>query len=211
MSRKRDLIQWCGLFGIVSFLSYISAVLFSPLAYPGYNWMAQAVSDLSADTSPARVLWNQLSALSGVGSVVCIMMVCVFIQGKLTKSIRLGIYLFAAMLWVSTVGYTLFPLSESGFGGRSFQDFMHIGMTVLVVSLSIASLLLILIGGFHSKQYRTLAVWATLALLLMLAGAIGVNVVPARYFGIPERFSVLAAMGFNAVLGVYLFLGFFEN
>ena len=47
MSRKRDLIQWCGLFGIVSFLSYVSAVLFSPLAYPGYNWMAQAVSDLS--------------------------------------------------------------------------------------------------------------------------------------------------------------------
>jgi FlaA1/EpsC-like NDP-sugar epimerase len=123
----------------------------------------------------------------------------------------LGIYLFAAMLWASAVGYTLFPLSESGFGGRSFQDFMHIGMTVLVVSLSIASLLLILIGGFHSKQYRSLAVWATLALLLMLAGAIGVNVVPTRYFGIPERFSVLAAMGFNAVLGVYLFLGFFEN
>ncbi|MEE1019368.1 MAG: hypothetical protein UH824_07800 [Acutalibacteraceae bacterium] len=29
---------------------------------------------------------------------------------------------------------------------------------------------------------------------------------PKEFFGIPERFSVFAATGFNAVLGVYLFL-----
>lgn len=45
---KKNFINYCGLLGIVAFLSYIVAVLFSPLAYPGYNWMAQAVSDLSA-------------------------------------------------------------------------------------------------------------------------------------------------------------------
>ena len=31
---------------------------------------------------------------------------------------------------------------------------------------------------------------------------------PHEYFGITERFSVFAATGFNAVLGVFLFLGF---
>lgn len=45
---KRDFINYCGLLGIVAFLSYTAAVVFSPLAYSGYNWMAQAVSDLSA-------------------------------------------------------------------------------------------------------------------------------------------------------------------
>ena len=44
---KRNFINYCGLLGIVTFLSYTAAVVFSPLAYPGYNWMAQAVSDLS--------------------------------------------------------------------------------------------------------------------------------------------------------------------
>ena len=42
---KRTLTQKLGLLGVVSFLSYTAAVVFAPLAYPGYNWMAQAVSD----------------------------------------------------------------------------------------------------------------------------------------------------------------------
>ena len=207
MDKKRNLIQWLGLFGIVSFLSYIAALVFSPLAYPGYNWMAQAVSDLSADNSPSRILWNQLSYLSGVGSVVCVMLVCVYIQGRLSKSIRVGIYLFAVMMWLSAVGYTMFPLTDSGFAG-TFQDVMHVVVTVLVVVLSITSLLTITIGSFRSNHYRSLGIWAAAALLLMVTGAIGINVVPIQYFGIPERFSVIAAMGFNAFLGVYLFRGF---
>ena len=60
---KRSLTQKLGLLGVVSFLSYTAAVVFAPLTYPGYNWMAQAVSDLSAANAPSLALWNQLSAL----------------------------------------------------------------------------------------------------------------------------------------------------
>lgn len=67
----KSLIQKLGLLGIVSFLSYTAAVVFAPLAYPGYNWMAQAVSDLSAANAPSLVLWNQPSALYNVCEVVC--------------------------------------------------------------------------------------------------------------------------------------------
>ncbi len=67
----KSLIQKLGLLGVVSFLSYTAAVVFAPLAYPGYNWMAQAVSDLSAANAPSLVLWNQLSALYNVCEVVC--------------------------------------------------------------------------------------------------------------------------------------------
>ena len=59
-----------GLLGVVSLLSYAAAVFFSPLAYPGYNAMAQAVSDLSAVNAPSQMLWNQLSALYNVCGVV---------------------------------------------------------------------------------------------------------------------------------------------
>jgi len=34
------------------------------------------------------------------------------------------------------------------------------------------------------------------------------GVVPKDYFGVVERFSVFAAVGFNAVLGIYLIHGF---
>lgn len=205
---KKTLIHWLGLLGVISLLSYTAAVVFSPLAYPGYDWMAQAVSDLMAENSPSKMLWNQLSSLYGVCGMVCIMMVCVFIQGKLNKSLRLGIYLFAVMYWVSSIGYGMFPLSDSGYAG-TFQDIMHTYVvTVLVVLLSIISLIFIMVGGFRDKQFQSLAIWATVTLLLMFVGAIGVGVVPKEYFGIAERFSLFAATGFNAVLGIYLFRGF---
>lgn len=205
------MIKKLGLLGVVSLLSYTAAVVFAPLAYPDYNWLAQAVSDLSASNAPSRTLWNQLSSLYGVCGMISIMMVCVFIRGKLNKTLRIGIYLFAIMNWVSSVGYATFPLSDSGNAG-AFQDIMHVYVvTVLVVLLSIASLVVITLGGYRDKKYRSLAIWATAALALMLMGAIGTNVVPKEFFGIPERFSVFAATGFNAVLGIYLFFGFGEK
>lgn len=205
---KRTLINRLGLLGVVALLSYTAAVIFAPLAYPGYNWMAQAVSDLSASSAPSKILWQQLSSLYNVCGIVSVTMVCVFIQDKLTKTLRTGIYLFAIMNWISNVGYAMFPLSDSGNAG-AFQDMMHIYVvTVLVVLLSIVSLIVIMIGGYRDRKYRSLAVWATIALLLMFAGAIGTNIVPREYFGIPERFSVFAATGFNAVLGIYLYWGF---
>ena len=53
---KKALVQRLGLLGVVSFLSYTAAVVFAPLAYPGYRWMAQAVSDLSAANAPSLAL-----------------------------------------------------------------------------------------------------------------------------------------------------------
>ena len=201
---KKTLLQRLGLLGIVSFLSYTAAVVFAPLAYPGYNWMAQAVSDLSAANAPSLALWNQLSALYNVCEVVCVTVVCIGIQGRKTKLLRSGIYLFAVMEWISAVGYRMFPLSSSGYAG-AFQDVMHMAVTALVVLLSIVSLVIIIVAGAKSKSCRSYGVCAAVALAMMLVGAMGMKIVPAAYFGVVERFSVFAAMGFNAALGIHLF------
>lgn len=202
---KKSLLNYCGLLGIVAFLSYTAAVVFSPMAYPGYDWMAQAVSDLSAANAPSLSLWNQLSSLYDVCTLICAMMVCVGIQGKKSKLLRGGIYIFTAMEWVSAVGYSLFPLSDSGYAG-TFQDRMHIVSTVLVVVLSIVSLVIIIIAGIKDKSCRSYGICAGIALGIMLVGALGMNMVPKAYFGVVERFSVFAATGFNAVLGIHLYL-----
>lgn len=174
--RKKNFMNYCGLLGIVALLSYTAAVVFSPLAYPGYNWMAQAVSDLSASNAPSLGLWNQLSRLYNICTLICAMMVCAGIQGKGSRLLRTGIYLFTAMEWISAVGFSMFPLSDSGYAG-TFQDKMHILSTILVVLLSIVSLVILIIAGAKRKEY----------------------------FGVVERFSVFAAVGYNAVLGIELF------
>ena len=201
---KKTLLQRLGLLGVVSFLSYTAAVVFAPLAYPGYNWMAQAVSDLSAAIAPSLALWNQLSALYNVCEVVCVTLVCIGIQRRKTKLLRSGIYLFAVMEWISAVGYRMFPLSNSGYAG-AFQDVMHMAVTALVVLLSIVSLVIIIVAGAKSKSCRSYGVCAAVALAMMLVGAVGIKLVPAAYFGVVERFSVFAATGFNAALGIHLF------
>ena len=201
---KKTLLQRLGLLGVVSFLSYTAAVVFAPLAYPGYNWMAQAVSDLSAANAPSLALWNQLSALYNVCEVVCVTVVCIGIQGRKTKLFRSGIYLFAVIEWISAVGYRMFPLSSSGYAG-AFQDVMHMAVTALVVLLSIVSLVIIIVAGAKSKSCRSYGVCAAVALVMMLVGAMGMKIVPAAYFGVVERFSVFAATGFNAALGIHLF------
>ena len=201
---KKTLVQKLGLLGIVSFLSYTAAVAFSPLAYPGYNWLAQAVSDLSAANAPSLALWNRLSALYNVCEVLCVTVVCIGIQGRKTKLLRIGIYIFAAMEWVSAVGFRMFPLSDSGYAG-AFQDRMHILATALVVVLSIVSLTVIIFAGIKSRECRSIGICAGVALGMMLVGALGMKMVPAAYFGVVERFSVFAATGFNAALGIHLF------
>lgn len=197
-------MNYCGLLGIVALLSYTVAVVFSPLDYPGYNWMAQAVSDLSASNAPSLGLWNQLSSLYNICTLICTMMVCAGIQGKGSRLLRSRIYLFTAMEWISAVGFSMFPLSDSGYAG-TFQDKMHILSTILVVLLSIVSLVMLIVAGAKRKEYRSFGVFAGIALGMMLVGALGMNIVPKEYFGVVERFSVFAAVGYNAVLGIELF------
>ena len=201
---KKTLIQKLGLLGVLSFLSYATAVIFSPLAYPGYNWMAQAVSDLSAANAPSLSLWNQLSAVYNVCEVVCVTVVCIGICDEKNKLLRTGVYLFAVMEWLSAIGYRMFPLSDSGYAG-AFQDVMHMIVTAAVVLLSIISLVTIIVAGAKNKEYRSYGICAAVALSMMLIGALGMKIVPAEYFGIIERFSVFAATGFNAALGIHLY------
>lgn len=202
--KKKNFLNYCGLLGIVALLSYTVAVVFSPLDYPGYNWMAQAVSDLSAANAPSLRLWNQLSSLYNISILICAMMVCAGIQGKGSRLLRSGIYLFTAMEWISAAGFSMFPLSDSGYAG-TFQDKMHILSTILVVLLSIVSLVILIIAGVKRKEYRSFGVFAGIALGMMLVGALGMNIVQEEYFGVVERFSVFAAVGYNAVLGIELF------
>ena len=142
-----------------------------------------------------------------VSDVVCLSILCIYVENRLNRLSRLGIYLFTLMQWISTIGYTMFPLTAAG-NPDSLQDTIHIFViTPIVILLSIVSLVLIFIGGLRPNGMRSLGTWALAALILMFVGAIGVGIVPAEFFGIPERFSVFAATIFTAVLGFYMYLG----
>ena len=103
------------------------------------------------------------------------------------------------MEWISALGFNMFPLTESGYAG-TFQDIMHLIITGIVVLLSIVSLIIII-----SSRTPHLSFMAFISLIMMLIGALGMNIVSENYFGIVERFSVFGPVIYNAVLGLFLY------
>ncbi|MCI6733076.1 MAG: DUF998 domain-containing protein [Lachnospiraceae bacterium] len=196
-----------GIFGVISLLSYTAMVLFSPLAYPGYDWMSMAVSDLCAKGAPSEELAGRLNALFGPCGLVSIMAVCISVVACQSKLLKAGVYFFTAMEWVCNVGYNLFPW-VSNLPASNPQNVMHLVVTVLVVVFSLASLVLIAIGA-KEEQIKSLSIWAIICLAAMIIGPIGTSLLPKAVFGLFERFSTFSAVVFNAVLGIYLMKGRF--
>lgn len=198
-----------GICGIISLLSYTAMVVFSPLAFPGYDWISMAVSDLTAVGAPSENLAGQLNALFAPCGIVSIMAVCVAMGNVKEKLLRIGVYFFCAMEWVCMVGYNMFPWVPEA-DTSNLQNRMHLVITILVVAFSIVSLLLIAIGA-RKGTYKSLSVWAIICLAAMFIGPIGTAFLPKAVFGLFERFSTFSAVIFNAVLGMYLLLKKFEK
>lgn len=208
MSMLEKRLRMFGLFGIISLLSYTAMVVFSPLAYPGYDWLSMAISELSAEGAPSQELAGQLNALFGPCGLVSIMAVCLGVADCKSKVFKSGIYFFAVMEWACNVGYNLFPwVSEAD--ASNPQNVMHLVVTALVVVLSLASLILVAIGA-GKEQLKSLRVWAIVCLVAMMMGPFGTALFPKEVFGLFERFSTFSAVVFNAVLGVYLMKGRFK-
>ena len=194
-----------GIFGLLSLLSYTAMVVFSPLAYPGYDWLSMAVSELCAEGAPSEALASQLNALFGPCAIVSIMAVCIGIAGCPYKLLKAGIYCFAAMEWTTNIGYTLFPW-VNGAPASHPQNVMHLVVTVLVVVLSLAALVLVALGA-KGKRLKALRIGAAVCLIAMLMGPAGTALLPKAVFGLFERFSTFSAVAFNALLGVCLMRG----
>ena len=120
----------------------------------------------------------------------------VYVKSKILKT---GVYLFALVEWIYSVGYTTFLWSEN-----SFQNFMHQAVAVVVVVQSVVSLVVIFIGA-SKEELNSLSIWALICLLAMLTGPLGMNMFPSL-FGLFERFSSFSTVIFNAVLGIYLIM-----
>lgn len=204
MEMKRMLRRmgiWACACGILSVVFYLLHDIIGAANYPGYQWTRQAVSDLTAVDAPSFPIARGLSAIHGIFTAICCAFLCVMLSDK-RKSLKIGVWLFAAMHGVSAVGYSLFPLSGSGYDG-SVQSFIHVYViTALVVVLSIASLILIAVGSFRDHR-KGLGVASLAALGCMFFGAAGSMNLPKEIFGIVERFSTYSAVVFTGVLGVY--------
>ncbi len=201
--KKKKLINCLCLCSVVSIIFYLLHDIVGAMNYPEYNWMSSAVSDLTATDAPSFVVASGFVTVYKILHCLALVLVCILSKNE-RKSLRIGIYLYTIMGFISSIGYALFPLSTAGYDG-SVQSFIHVYvLTFLVVLLSIISLVLIAIGSYKSK-YRLLGTLAIISLVLMFVGAVGSQNVPKEVFGVFERFSTYSVVIFNGILGIFGF------
>ena len=203
MQNKKP-IEIFSLFGVIGVLFYFLHVLLGTLFYEGYNPMAQAISDLTASNSPSRNIAMIFSMIYGIFTVVFSTNFFVYFKQKINRCVTFGAGFFCIMTIVSFLGYTFFPLSESGYAG-TFQDIMHMAVTVAVVLLTIISLILFMIGFFRTQNIKYLGIVSLCTFLLLLTGAMLINILPKEYFGIAERINVYSVVIYTGILSFWMY------
>ena len=192
---------WTLVFGILAMLFYLLHDIVGAMHYPGYDPMTQAVSDLTAVDAPSYVVASGYTKIYGIFSCLCNVFVCLLMRDH-RKPLRTGIYLITAMQFTSAVGYSLFPLTGSGYDG-SFQSFMHVYViTVIVVLLSIVSLILIAAGSFKEGK-KLLGIFALITLACFFTAPVSAAL--PSVFGIVERFSTYGSCVFTLVLSAVVY------
>jgi hypothetical membrane protein len=205
MRIKKNIPRIISLFGIIGSVFYFLHIVFGRIFYENYNPFAQAVSDLTADNSPSRYIATIFTKLYGIFTVIFSIGFFVYFRDKMNKIVNYGSCGFCIMTIITFIGYTLFPLSDSGYAG-TFQDKMHVLVTILVVVSTIVSLILFITGFIKSKLYKYMGIVSLCTLILLFTGTMLINIVPKEYFGIAERINVYSVVIYTGVLSIWMYI-----
>jgi hypothetical membrane protein len=203
-NRDRNLMKIISLFGFIGSIFYFLHVILGGMLYENYNPLSQAISDLTASNSPSRNIASLFSMFYGIFTVIFSFGFLVYYKGKINRFITFGSFVFCIMTIISFFGYTIFPVSESGYAGK-FQDKMHILVTIFVVVLTIIAIILFIKGFFRTKEFKYLGIISSCTLLLLFLGAILINILPKEYFGIAERINVYSIIIFTGILSLWMY------
>jgi len=200
---KNNKVKLIPLLGIFSVIFYFLHLILGEIFYEGYNPLAQAVSDLTASNSPSKNIARLFSMFYGICAVTFSIGFFAYLKNKINKPVTVSSFIFCLMNTISFFGYTFFPLSASGYAD-TFQDKMHIVVTILVVLLTIVSLILFSIGFFKAKGHKWLGIVSICTFLILLAGSMLINIMPKEYFGVAERINVYSIIIYTGILSLWM-------
>ena len=191
--------------GILSSVFYIAINVIVPPRFPGYDWMSQTVSELSAIGAPTRSLWVPLG-------VVYVLLVGAFGVGIISAARgHRRLLLVGWLMLVYAVLNAYWPpmhLREViAAGGTTLSDTLHLvwGGVALVFML-----VMMWIGGHAFGRGFRMYTWLTIGLFLVMGflmgrGAPGIDAgMPTPMLGVWERVNIGAYMVWVAGLAVLL-------
>jgi hypothetical protein len=198
----RNVLLVCG---ILSSLFYIGLDIFASIQWEGYNYIAQAFSELTAVEAPTRPLMVFGSVVYNLLVIACA--VGVWKSADRKRTLYMVAVFLAAHAVTGFIGGVVFPMHSRGQTAMTLTDVMHITATMAEV------LSLLLLIGFGAaafgKGFRFYSIGTILLLILggTLAGLDGSRVaagLPTPWLGVTERINIYASMLWILVLAVAL-------
>ena len=150
----RRLLLTCG---IVCSLVYLAANVIVPMRYPGYDWISQTVSELSAIGSPVRDLW--VASQVPFAILLIAFGAGVWMSAGTSRALRwaAGFIIFHAIF-----GWFWPPMHMRG-AEFTLTDTLHIAWTGVVVPIMMAQI--ILAAPAFGKAFRIYSAVTVLVIL----------------------------------------------
>lgn len=157
----KRLLNYLYSFGMIAVIFYFIHLIIGNILWKEYNPITTDISSLTAEGAPNAGLLRIFTTIYGV-------LLLLFIISMVRKAfkdyhslVRIGYILLFIMSFTSLIGYGLFPL-EGDKMTMTFQNMMHIIVTVIVVITSIGS------GFFLAFGYRKQEHLNQLGLVLLI-------------------------------------------
>lgn len=151
--------------GMLSSGIYILHVFIGGTLWDGYNHISQPISDLTGVGAPNAKLLRVFTNIYGILAIIFAVSVYIVLKDFVNKTSKIGMILLIIMEVSSFVGYSLFPL-DSADAGMTFQNKMHIIVTVIVVITTIGCMFFIGVGFSKIKSMKKIG------LIIILCGII---------------------------------------
>lgn len=134
-------------FGMAGVVFYLIHTGLGRILWKEYNPVTMDISSLTAQNAPNADLLRVFTTIYGICMIVFVAGMIAKAYRQYNKAVRAGYFILLAMELVSMFGYALFPLTGDK-TVMTFQNMMHIVVTVIVVFTTIAS------GFFLAAGYR---------------------------------------------------------
>ena len=200
--------------GIIAFIAYLLYASIGNYLWEEYDPITTDISSLSAEGAPNQEILRPFISVYGIALLVFVVTYTFWnFHTKRNRIIKTGSILLLIMAIVTKYGYSLFPL-EGDKTQMTFQNIMHLVVTVLVVFLSIGGLFCLSAGYRRVDKSRTFGKFmlaaAIVFTLLGFTNPVGI-VGNLNILGVTERLTIYTLHFIIALVGLYESVGIYKE
>jgi hypothetical protein len=200
-------------FGMLGVIAYFTHTILGEILWKEYNPITTDISSLTAVGAPNRDLLLVFTYIYGIFMLIFLINLVIKSFKIYHFAVKTGYIIMLIMQIVSLFGYALFPL-EGDKTVMTFQNAMHIIVTITVVLTTVSSGYFLGIGYIKKENKKRLGIFILImAIIITLSGMINPISMSLNLniLGLTERITIYSLQIMMFVISVYYTFNKLEN